>query len=64
MIDYETDVKAIFAQHLADDLHGRGRVEAAAYKTAKHIYLAGVADGMKAAGLDDAEVVRLISMVG
>lgn len=64
VIDYEADVKAIFAQHLADDLHGIGRVEAAAYKTAKHIYLKGTEDGLKAVGLDDVEVKRLIKMVG
>lgn len=50
MIDYE-DVKAVFAAKLDDDLTGKGRVESAAYHTARHIYLKGVEDGIEAARL-------------
>lgn len=49
MIDYEKDVKAVFADKLQHDLTGNGRVESAAYHTARHIYLKGVDDGIKAA---------------
>lgn len=64
MLDYEKDCKAVFAKHLADDLSGRGRVESAAYHTAKHIYLKGVEEGLKAAGLDVNEVRQVIGFVG
>lgn len=62
MLDYETDCKAVFAKYLADDLSGRGRVESAAYHTAKHIYLKGVEDGLAAAGLTDKEIKRIIGI--
>lgn len=64
MLDYETDVKAVFVAHLAASLSGRGRIESAGFHTAQHIYLKGVEDGLKAAWMDDAEVKRVIGLVG
>lgn len=60
MIDYERDVKAFFAEKLASDLIGKGRIESAAYHTAKHIYLKGVEDGMKAAGMDAEAILEQV----
>lgn len=60
MIDYERDVKAFFAEKLASDLMGKGRIESAAYHTARHVYLKGVEDGLKAAGLDADAILDLV----
>ena len=49
MIDYEIDCKAVFAAKLHEDMAGKGRIESAAYHTARHIYLLGVRDGIEAA---------------
>lgn len=45
-------------------LDGRGRIESVEYHTHEFVYLAGVTDGLKAAGLSDDEMKRLIKMVG
>jgi len=44
-------------------IEGRGRLESVEFHTAERIYLKGVEDGMKVAGLTDAEIKRLISIV-
>lgn len=61
MIDYEHDVKAVFAAKLASDLNGKGRVESAAYHTAKHVYMKGVEDGMKACGMEPEAIKQLLA---
>lgn len=66
MLDYE-NVKRWKRDLMVNDpkfIEGRGRLESVEFHTAERIYLAGVEDGMKAAGLDDAEVKRLIGMIG
>lgn len=64
MIDYE-DIKRHKRDLMVNDpefITGRGRMESVEYHTHKFVYLKGVEDGMKAAGLEDAEVKRLIGM--
>lgn len=66
MLDYE-DVKRKKRDLMMADqdfITGRGRLESVEFHTHEFVYLKGVEDGMKAAGLDDGEVKRLIAMVG
>lgn len=49
-LDYEKDCKAVFAAKLMTDLTGKGRLESAAYHTAKHIYTQGLEHGGLIAG--------------
>ena len=44
MLDY-TEVKRFYADKLATDFDGTGRVESAFYHTMKMVYLKGVEDG-------------------
>lgn len=44
MLDYN-EVKKFYADKLAQDLDGTGRIESAFYHTMKMVYLKGVEDG-------------------
>lgn len=44
MLDYN-EVKRYYADKLAQDLGGNGRIESAFYHTMKMVYLKGVEDG-------------------
>lgn len=63
MLDYN-EVKKHYADKLAGDFQGLGRVESAEYHTHKFVYLKGVEDGLSAAGLPEAQIRRIIGMVG
>jgi hypothetical protein len=63
MLNY-SEVKKFYANKLASDFEGIGRVESAEYHTHKMVYLKGVEDGLAAAGLPDAEIQRIIGVVG
>jgi hypothetical protein len=63
MLDYET-VKRWKRDLMVNDpkfIEGRGRLESVEFHTAQRIYLAGVEDGMRASGLTDDEIKRIIS---
>ena len=65
MLDYE-DVKRRKLSLMLEDpnfITGRGRLESVEFHVHEFVYLKGVEDGMKVAGLPDAEIKRLISMV-
>lgn len=47
MLDYN-EVKKFYADKLAQDLDGTGRIESAFYHTMKMVYLKGVEDGLRA----------------
>lgn len=51
MLDYN-EVKKFYANKLAQDLDGTGRIESAFYHTMKMVYLKGVEDGKRANGGD------------
>jgi hypothetical protein len=66
VIEYET-IKRFKRDLMVNDPNftdGRGRLESVEFHAYEFVYLQGVADGLKAAGLDDTEIVRLIAMVG
>ena len=65
MLDY-CEVKRKKRELMLNDgfVDGRGRIESVEYHTHEFVYLAGVADGLKAAGLSDEEVKRVIGLVG
>jgi len=66
MLDYE-EVKRHKRDLMVTDktfITGRGRLESVEFHTHEFVYLRGVEDGMKAAGLEDSEVKRLIGMIG
>lgn len=46
MLDYN-EVKKHYADKLAQDLDGTGRIESAFYHTMKMVYLKGVEDGQR-----------------
>jgi hypothetical protein len=63
MLNYE-DVKRWKRDMMLADpefLTGRGRLESVEFHTAERVYLAGVEDGLKAAGLPDDEIKRIIN---
>lgn len=47
MLDYN-EVKKFYADKLAQDLDGTGRIESAFYHTMRMVYLKGVEDGQRA----------------
>lgn len=65
MLDYE-DVKRRKLSLMMSDpnfITGRARLESVEFHVHEFVYRKGVEDGMKVAGLSDAEIKRLISMV-
>lgn len=52
MLDYN-EVKKFYADKLAQDLDGTGRIESAFYHTMKMVYLKGVEDGQRAKEVGD-----------
>lgn len=59
MLDYN-EAKRFFAEKLAADLEGKGRIESAAFHTVKWAYLRGVEDG----GLTAEKLLKVMNMAG
>lgn len=58
MLDYE-EVKRVYAEKLAADRTGRGRMEAAFYAAIRFAYEAGLADGTEQCQLQVSRVEEL-----
>lgn len=65
MLDYE-DVKRMKMEMMLNDpdfITGRGRLESLEYHLHGYVYFRGIQDGLKAAGLCEEEVRRVIGFV-
>jgi hypothetical protein len=63
VLDYN-EVKRFYAEKLAQEITGRGRIESAFFHTLKMVYLEGVKDGEQAARHTDEVRDKIVGVEG